>query len=158
MTDVTEKIPLQLCPRGDLPRSWDARPRYFWEAPVGVTLAMVQRPEYWREVNRFFKQRYAVVEVVSVSGTWECILSAIEVLPDGGVEMRLTSLWQAPDEAMPEVPEGYKVHLNANGWIVFDSDTRRGPVATGVVTERKARELAIEDFERRSSFGRSLAR
>lgn len=154
MNDV-EKIPMQLCPRGDLPRSWDARPRFFWEAPVGVTLAMVQRPEYWREVSRFFKQRWAVVEVVSVSGAWECVLSAVQVLPDGGVEMRLTNAWQAPDEPMPELPEGYKVQLNSNGWIVFDSNTDRGPVATCVVTERKARELAIEDFDRRHAFERS---
>lgn len=155
MTDAKAPLPMQLIPRGELPRSWDARPRYFWEAPAGVTLDDVQQPSYWREVSRFFKQRYAVVEVVSVSGAWECTLSAVEVLPDGGVEMRLTSLWQAPDQAMPALPEGYAIQLNANGWTVFDAnDSRRGPIVTAAVSERKARELANADFEKRATFTR----
>ena len=153
MTDAKAPLPMQLIPRGELPRSWDARPRYFWEAPAGVTLDDVQQPSYWREVSRFFKQRYAVVEVVSVSGAWECTLSAVDILSDGGVEMRLTSLWQAPDEAMPALPDGYTIQLSANGWTVFDgNDARRGPIVTAAVSERKARELANADFEKRSAF------
>lgn len=149
-----KQLPMQLIPRGDLPRSWDARPRYFWEAPAGVTLEDVQQPSYWREVSRFFRQRWAVAEVVSISGAWECTLSAVEVRPDGGVEMRLTSVWQAPDEDMPELPEGYAVQLNPNGWAVFDhsGNGSRYPVATGVITERKARELARADFDKRHAF------
>lgn len=148
-------IPLNLCPRGELARSWDARPRYFVEAPASVALDDVLNPSYWREVSRFFRQRYAVVEVVSVSGAWECTLSAVDILPDGGVEMRLTSLWQAPDEAMPALPEGYAIQLNANGWTVFDAnDSRRGPIVTAAVSERKARELANADYEKRAAFTR----
>ncbi len=109
MTDAKAPLPMQLIPRGDLPRSWDARPRYFHEAAASVTLEDVQQPSYWREVTRFFKQRHAIIEIVSISGKWECALSAVDILPDGGVEMRLTSVWQAPDEPMPAVPDGYTV-------------------------------------------------
>jgi hypothetical protein len=149
-------IPLNLCPRGELARSWDARPRYFVEVPPAVAFDDVLNPTFWRDVTRFFKQRYAVVEVVSVSGAWECVLSAVQVLPDdGGVEMRLISEWRAPDEAMPALPEGYETQLHANGWAVFDRNANnRPPVASGVVSERKAHELANADFERRTAFVR----
>ncbi|MGE8943340.1 hypothetical protein ACO2I3_15645 [Leptospira interrogans] len=140
MTELA--IPQRLRAKGKLPRQQDARSSYFWVAPAGVSLKDVQRPDYWKDVADQFVNRWSTVEVVSVSGTWECLLRVITVQADG-IEMRLLSKWEQPPEPLPDVPDQYEIYLTSDGWVVSDRISGE-EIASRVATEIRARYLALE--------------
>ncbi len=103
----------------------------FWRhmAPPGVTLEMVRRPDYWRNLVKECGQARTAgrtawnrIEVIAEDGSWEAELRVLSAA-DGLVQTRLLREW-AP-EARPGrkamVPDGYTVeHIRDNGWRALD--------------------------------------
>lgn len=114
-----EAKPNSLEPAQDAATTW----RYF--APAGVTLEMVQRPDYWKNAVRELGQQrvpgrhaWNKIEVISEDGTWEAELRVTSVA-QGLVVTRLLREWAAPVRAgrKPNLPDGYVVeHIPSNGW------------------------------------------
>lgn len=103
----------------------------FWRhvVPPGITLDMVRRPDYWRnlvkecgQTRTSGKPSYNKIEVIAEDGTWEADLRVLSAA-DGLVQTRLLRLWEpdAKPGRKPMVPEGYTVeHIRDNGWRALD--------------------------------------
>lgn len=139
MEKKPEARPGSLETAGDASVTW----RYF--APAGVTIEMVQRPDYWRNCVREAGQQrvngrhaWNKIEVLAEDGTWECELRVLSAA-DGLVHTRLLSEWKAEAKPgrKPMLPEGYTVeHIPSNGWRVLDP--HGAPVATNLPIEEEA--------------------
>ncbi len=103
----------------------------FWRhvVPPGVTLEMVRRPDYWRNVVRECAQSRVAgrtpwnrLEVICEDGTWEAELRILSAA-DGLVQTRVIREWHAEAKPgrKPQVPEGYVVEfIRDNGWRALD--------------------------------------
>lgn len=121
--------------------------RYF--APSGITLADVQRPDYWRNVLREVGQQRIVgrnawnkIEILAEDGSWEAELRILSVA-DGLVQTRVIREWSQPAKPgrKPGAPEGYVIeHIPNNGWRVLDPNGQ--PVASKLSNEEDANRAA----------------
>lgn len=127
----------------------DASVTWRYIAPVGHTLEMVMRPDYWRNVTRETGQQrvpgrhaYNRIEVLAEDGTWEADLRVMSVA-DGLVQVRLLREWNAPARPgrKPSVPDGYIVeHIPNSGWRVLDP--HGAVIAAQLTTEEDATRAA----------------
>ena len=114
---------------GSLEPVYDASLPWRHIAPVGVTLEMCQRPDYWRNVIKECGQQRVVgrhawntIEILAEDGTWEAELRVLSAT-DGLVNTRLIREWNAPVKPgrKPNLPEGYVIeHVASNGWRALD--------------------------------------
>ena len=119
-------------------------------APVGVTLEMCQRPDYWRNVLREVGQQRIVgrnawnrIEILAEDGSWEAELRVISVA-DGLVSTRLLREWSEPVKPgrKASVPEGYTVEMvTGNGWRAVDPNGN--VVASKLPVEDQAIKAAV---------------
>ena len=140
---------------GSLDSVYDASVTWRYIAPVGHTLDMCQRPDYFRNVARECGQQRVAgrhswnrIEILSEDGSWEAELRVLSAA-DGLVHTRLLRDWTAPSKPgrKPNKPEGYAVEMvPANGWRVLDPNAEI--VATRLATEDEANRAAADHARR----------
>lgn len=130
---------------GSLENVYDACVTWRYFAPAGVTLEMVQRPDYWRNVTRELGQQritgknaWNKIEVLAEDGSWEAELRVLSV-EAGLVHTRVIREWtpKATPGRKPNLPDGYIVeHVPNNGWRALDPNGE--PIASKKPTEEDA--------------------
>ena len=121
------------------------RRHFLHEAPAGVTIDDVRKPEYWQHVLTTLKGGglFTTVEVLGADG-WECFLRVLPV--DAGseepVSIRLLGTWGDYEAPLPPLPEGHSVERRyAEGWCL---KWHGCTVAMGLSSAREAHELALD--------------
>ena len=123
----------------------DASITYRYTAPVGHTLDMCLRPDYWTHLTRELgaqrvesRHAYNRIEILAEDNSWEAELRVLSVA-DGLVHTRCIREWTAPAKPgrKPSLPDGYKVeHVPGNGWRALDANG--GVIVGKLATEEDA--------------------
>ena len=126
-------------------------------APPGITLEMVQRPDYWRNVIREVGQQRIVgrhafnrIEVLAQDGSWEAELRVMSAA-DGLATTRLLREWHAPTKPgrKPSLPEGYIVeHIANNGWRGLDPN---GAIVAALLTTEDEAIRAVANHAKKAA-------
>jgi hypothetical protein len=111
----------------------ERRVAFLYFVPVGVSLSRVLAAKYWGGVVQLLgRTNWSTIEAISEDGSWEALLRVTSILPDGsGANVRLLWAWSHQAEALPALPDGFKVEFlpGQQGWRAL-SDKAEVPLGS----------------------------